>query len=213
VLIKDVDRLYTLPQPQGAEAIFKNNSLALGAAYANGGTYEFGSNFGAVRSSQAGDLIYGNSALVYGVGAFKYINGWYQIQRGFLYFDTNSIPDGATILEAALFIWKEAGDTQQEIAVFKGTQADILSINDYGKFTGNCLGESTPGGLGYRRISFNTEGLAAINKAGYTRLCLRERNYDYLNQAPTQNYSSFKTYFSGAPAGKVNYLWIKWITI
>ena len=179
--------------------------------YANGGVLYFDFGWATVRNAALGKYVYGEDLMQYGIGSKYYPKSAnvYSIERGFFYFDTSALPDTATIIEASLHVYKVDGDTIQEIAVLEGTQSNYLDQSDYNNFGTVLLGESTPGGLGWRDIELNPFGIATISKTGWTRFCLKCLYFDYLNMAPTSENNTFKTYFSKAPAGRINSLKVK----
>ena len=215
VLITDSD----LPSIQSLSEIYEItfynniNSIKAGDSYANGAIQCFGRDWYLVRAAAQGNVLGGDSASKYGIGSRdEMLNAdiMYFIERGFLYFDTSILPDTCNILEATLYIGKETGSYEMEIAVFAGTQGSKLSLADYNNFGTVQFGESTPGMLGGRWITLNPAGLANINKTGWTKFALREKHFDLVNIPPTNNYLPFRTMFSGAPDGHKIWLNVKY---
>jgi hypothetical protein len=134
----------------------------------------------------------------------------YTVERLFLYFDTSSIPDSATIQSAFIEIHKLSGDSSQEATLFQGTQASPLMPANFQSFGSVALGETTPGPLGTRRIYMNAAGIALINKTGITKYCLRESHFDVQNIAPAANYATFRTHITTAPIPYINKLVVKY---
>jgi len=216
VFLKDVDRIYSVPPtPDVYEMTFTNETL-LGQPYACGGIYDYQATWSAVRSSLKGKLVYGDDTLKLGIGAKIITVGvafdLYQIERGFLFFDTSALPDDATIVEASLFVYKISGDLSQELSLFGTTVANgLLTVYDFDNFGTELFGSSQYGGLGYKEIVLNVSGIATINKTGWTQFCLRNSAFDYGNVPPTVTYPSFLTYFANAPVGKNNYFRVRYI--
>jgi hypothetical protein len=211
VLITDNDNSFQTVIPQVHELDIYN--LITSGAYKNGVVYAHALYWYDVRTATSGTLYVPDStglAYKYGVGSFLFQTYFY-IERGFLYFDTSVIPSAATIIEAYLDIYKTSGDASQEIEVFGGTQGDTLTGADFHHFNTVSFGKSLSGALGLRRVILNTDGRAWINKTGYTKFALRDRNFDALNVAPAAYYNTFKTHFTNAPAGVVNKLTIKYM--
>lgn len=206
ILVTDVDNIAGLTTPFYTAMVFTNNSLAIGQPYAPGSIVRTGSVWADVRSGNKGNYMGQTTSI--GVGSSY--PGFYKIERLFLYFDTSLLPNSCTIVEAYLDIYKVGGDTSQEIAVYQGTQANTLTVNDYPKFGVVKFGESSPGVLGLRRIYLNASGIASINKTGWTKFCLRERYYDVYNVPPASNFFTFKTHMISAPAAYLNKLTIKY---
>ena len=213
--IRDVDRIYEVENVEVYENIFTND-LAIGNAHANGGISQYNVVWATVRSATEGRIVYGDESAKRGIGAHRVEHApgqyYYVIQRGFFFFDTSAIPDGATLVEASLFMYKTGGDITQELAVYAtGTPITApLAVEDFDNFGSVLFGESNVVGLGYREIVLNPSGIANINKTGWTEFCLRDRYFDSNNVAPTYEYVPFKTYFSVAPVRKENYLRVRY---
>jgi len=103
-----------------------------------------------------------------------------KILRYFLYFDTSSIGD-TPISSARLWIYGQSA-ADAELSVQQGTQADILSVDDYDAFSGTEFGHTSGYAVNkWNEIVFNATGRDAINTSGITKLCLREYDHDYLD--------------------------------
>jgi len=108
--------------------------------------------------------------------------GYYIIWRGFLYFDTSIIPDGATILSANLTLYMKVSTFNDFKLIIQNGQPTYphmpMQAADYyqGYYTGNG-GEINASTLGadyaQYNITLNSNGLEWINKQGVTKLCLR----------------------------------------
>ena len=118
-------------------------------------------------------------------------SGQYWVYRGFLYFDTTSIPDNATIDEAKISIEIEddLSDTDFNITIQNGQPtypSTPLTETDYNKnyYSGNGgqLDTSTIGLPGRYNITLTETGW--INKQGMTKLCLRS-DRDINDETPT----------------------------
>lgn len=118
-------------------------------------------------------------------------NTVYAIDRIFLYFDTTALPDSANITNVVLSLYRPADFTYtSNVSVQKGTQADNLTTADYSSFSGSLYGYVSWSPFNnYKNITFNAAGIADINKAGITKLCVREYNHDYLNVSPVYDYT------------------------
>lgn len=111
--------------------------------------------------------------------------GTYTVFRGYLFFDTSSIPVGATLISASLslygtsIIWASAFD----VVVTNGQPTyphDPLVVGDYakGNYTGNggsltIANVGSWSASGYNLINLNATGIGWINTTGTTKLCLR----------------------------------------
>ncbi len=122
---------------------------------------------------------------------------WSLLHRSIFVFDTSALPDGDVITAATLKIKGHSkSDPATAIAIdinvfgagASGTDAQILS-GDYELIGGTPFSTAkTYAGfsiVGYNEYALNASGLAAISKTGYTRLALRNENYDADAVAPT----------------------------
>ena len=130
--------------------------------------------------------------------------GTYYIDRGFLSFDTSSIPDGATISSAVLHIYvntKSDVGIGDSLVLVEGTQASAtdLATADYDAFGSTELASRALSAIttsAYNTLTLNSSGLAIINKTGHTKLCTRSAR-DVDNSAPgSGQYSSVAIYWS-----------------
>lgn len=134
--------------------------------------------------------------------------GWYdtsgRISRGFLFFNTSSIPDDAIITSATLYLypWINYSGDAQDLVVTQGTTStyphDPLDIGDYS--ASNYSGDggrisSTSWTTGdYETLSLNSTGLSWINISGGTKLVFRS-SMDIDNSESVAN-SEFVIYMS-----------------
>ena len=106
-----------------------------------------------------------------------------KLSRAFFSFDTSTISSLAHITNVDLVIYG-IGDNDYAVSTVsaqKGTQSDTLSTADYGSFSGNEYGHTEWSEAAYyNTISFNSNGIEDIYRSGYTKLCLRDYDYDYL---------------------------------
>ena len=109
--------------------------------------------------------------------------GDYWIDRGFLYFYTDSLPENAVITSATLSLWGVDNYDSTYIVIQSG-QPDhpqlTLSTSDYNYLyyqnsgDGGDFNTATWSNTGYNVFTLNSVGLPWIQKQGYTKLCLRE---------------------------------------
>ncbi len=121
------------------------------------------------------------------------------ISRGFLIFNTTSLPDNATISQATLYLFVTgtayaANDSNAYIGVVQGLQTYTTSLvaADYIK-AGNATTNPVEGSnrqdiskiatASYIPWNLNQTGLTWISRTGYTKLALRE-GHDIANQWP-----------------------------
>jgi hypothetical protein len=137
----------------------------------------------------------------------------YRVDRGYLYFDTSSIPDGAEITSAVLCLYGETdeSDTDFDIVITNGQPTyptDPLTAGDFDKthYSGTGNGTFNTSGFstsGYNEITLNSTGLGWIDDDGVTKLCLRSSR-DVAATTPTGDeyiavYSSDETGTSKDP--------------
>ena len=117
----------------------------------------------------------------------------YYVFRGFVFFDTSSIPSSATIQSASLnlYFYTDNSDTDFDIVIQNGQPTyphDPLEEGDYyydhysgdgGSVNTSSLTLNT-----YNAITLNSTGLGWITKGGQTKLCLRSSR-DINSNAPT----------------------------
>ena len=116
-------------------------------------------------------------------GQYKYPGTYYEIYRGFIFFDTSELPDDCTIISATLSLCTAADGayTDFDIVIQNGQPDyphDPLMPDDYDKthYTGNGGSFNTVDLAivgGYNAIPLNSDGLDWIVKTGTTKLCLR----------------------------------------
>lgn len=107
-------------------------------------------------------------------------NNDFTIRRCFFYFDTSGVV--GTILSCDLVI-EGLTNADNTVAAQEGTQAATLTTADYDAFTGSTFG-TTAWSTGTNTISFNSTGLAAINQAGTTKVCVRDNTWDVADSEP-----------------------------
>jgi hypothetical protein len=112
----------------------------------------------------------------------------FEVRRSFFYFDTMSIPNAATVVDVKLKLWGySAKEGNSQYVIQQGTQTDYLSDGDFDSFTGPEWGLIDTWTVGaYNTITFNANGRSGIDKAGVTKICIRDYSYDFLNREPTQ---------------------------
>lgn len=153
-----------------------------------------GATFSTVQSAGTGND--SNTSYAYAVIEGNRLNaGTYYIYRGFLPFDTSSIPDTDTI-DSAVFHFFSDGNTPavttDTYCLVESTQASntALTTSDF-----SAVGSTSYGSVAYAGgvvgteyiITLNAAGLSAISKTGYTKLAIRECTHDLGNVAPTQD--------------------------
>ena len=146
--------------------------------------------------ADAHDAADGESISLTGVARNSFESGTsqYFMSRGFLFFPTSGLPDGATITVARIRLGvvsrTENDSGHADIHIVEGVQNDPLILSDFGAHLSKTtsLGNisfSEIGGSGTRFwIELNATGLALINKTGTTKFCVRLSG-DIDNTQPT----------------------------
>ena len=110
---------------------------------------------------------------------------FFWIYRGFVYFDTSSLPDSVTITSATLSLYGHSDYSEYDfsIVVQNGQPTyphDPMTAGDYyrGCYSGNggSLNTNYFSINSYNDIALNNYGIGWINKQGTTKLCLRSNN-------------------------------------
>lgn len=205
--ITDSDNIFDQLTPFVSQMEFTNDTLAIGNAYANVVIVKYAPTWSGCRDAAYGSAL--SQSMAYGGGAFKSTS--FQVERIFLFFDTSNIPNGATITEVYLDIYKIGGDYSQELTLFAGLQSNIVTSGNFGAFGSVAFGESLPGAAGIRRIVLNEAGRGSVNKSGWTKFCLRNTAFDVFNVPPPAYYQTFKTYLLNSPDTYRNKLTVKYI--
>lgn len=108
---------------------------------------------------------------------------WHSMYRSVLLFDTSSIPDGATITSASLFLLRNGAvhnDLNQSLYVTSVNPAanTSLAVTDYAnfgttKYNDGISLDSFTSVLVHTEVPLNATGIAAISKTGITKFGLR----------------------------------------
>ena len=174
-----------------------------GYIYADTITY---SSYDKVWSAQQGTTNWGSQVMYVGQA---YDGSNYHIYRGFLYFSTSAIPDGATILSANLTLYMKLAPsapafdltvqngqpTYPHMPMQSGDYYYMYYTGDGGKISTTGISSSE---YNVYNITLNSNGLQWINKEGVTKLCLRS-NRDINKDAPSGNeYITIYTYEKGS---------------
>ena len=139
------------------------------------------------------DATDGQGGTTNGYCAGRLIGSTYGIYRFFTKFDTSIIGDSDTISSATFALYgedKPGSPNSQTFNVYGSTAQDTLDESDYDQ-GGTTAFSSSPIVLtdwnisGYNTFQLNASGISAVNKTGYTKLSLRQAEYDVGNTAPT----------------------------
>jgi hypothetical protein len=151
--------------------------------------------------------------------------GYYSIARGFIFFDTSTIPSGVTIAAASLNFYGYAdwSTTDFLITIQNGQPTyphDPAVAGDYYKanYAGDGGSLTTVGFtlVGYNTIPLNADGISWINKGGQTKFFIRSSK-DIAGTAPTgleyvSMYLSEEAGTSKDPYLAVTYTPLPWLT-
>lgn len=138
------------------------------------------------------------------------VSGTYFIYRGFFFFDTSAIPDGATIVTATLYLYGQAdhSTTDFDLVIRNGQPTyphDPLAVGDYlySHYAGDGGSFNTSGFsvAGYNAITLNATGLGWISDTGTTKLAVISSR-DIASIAPTGD--EYVTVYNAEQAGTNN---------
>jgi len=122
--------------------------------------------------------------------------GDYGVGRSFFCFDLSSIPSGVVIHTCVLKL-SGFGFNASRVSVQRGTQEDVLTVNDFMEFYIDLWGISEAWELwdgldvAINSISLNSVAIGYIQSrlgVGTVKICLREYDHDFLNVAPDARY-------------------------
>jgi len=134
---------------------------------------------------------------------------WVYLSRGIYTFDTSSISDTDDISSTTLSLYGLSKEDNliitPNVNVYSAAPAsdNILVAGDFDSLGTTAFSTAIEYGnlsiSGYNDFSFNATGIAAVSKAGITKLGVRNQNYDADNSAPTwasDTYSAFVHYMA-----------------
>lgn len=127
----------------------------------------------------------------YPIGVANYLSNYYNIWRGFFYFDLSGVSGTISGVKLRLQGTSPGLGVVSSVAVFEGTQTSIVGGGlveaDYDSYD-TYFGYIDPWVEGSNVIDLNAAGLAYIQSivdaGGIALLCVRERDHDYLDAAP-----------------------------
>jgi len=143
----------------------------------DGYIYKYNSNYNTAWTSSTGTVI--DSVDFIRTGQYKNKLGTYYIWRGFLFFNTSSLPSNAYITQATLSVYKksDSSSTDFDIVIQNGQPTyphDPLQIGDYNKnyYSGNG-GSLNTANFSNGRNNIPLTNYSWLTKEGMTKLCLR----------------------------------------
>jgi hypothetical protein len=169
-----------------AMPIVASSPTAFIGSSSDGALYSISTVYSTANGATTGN-VYLASSVDFPIGQFKMIlNGttMYDVNRGYLYFDTSGLDDSLTILAANLKIYGFADDSITDFDITIQAEAggstyphDPMVSGDYDQAnysgSGGTLNTSSFSTSGYNIIPLNASGISWINKTGYTKFCLR----------------------------------------
>jgi len=185
-------RLYISDTSEITAAITDGDSPTLYSSDSDGHITATSTVYNTAWAAASGTIAAGNDTFDIGQ---NFATPNYNIWRGFVFFDTSSIPDNATIISATLSLY---GVTDNSVTDFLITvqngqatyPTDPLAVTDYNKsyYSGDGGSLTTEGfnTVGYNNITLNSTGIGWINLTGTTKLCLRSSR-DIAGTTPTGN--------------------------
>jgi hypothetical protein len=164
-------------------------TITVNASTSDGYLYHFSTNY--LNSWNASTSNGFTDATHITIGQKKQSSTYY-IDRGFVFFNTSTLPTNAYIDNASLSLYKSSDSSTTDflITIQNGQPTyphDPLQSSDYNKahYSGNGGALNTSGlGNGYNNISLNNNGISWINRTGWTKLCLRSSR-DINGNTPT----------------------------
>jgi len=151
-----------------------------------------------VHDAATGDTTETTTVTVYVYSKYN-TNFDYSIYRGFLPFDTSSIPDDDTITDAALSVYvvlrgSPSSNGSRDMGIVQTTNASTSSLATSEYDLCGSVDAATEGATrlvilsmtlnAYNTFTLNETGLGWINKTGYTKLGMRDA-WDLDDLAPT----------------------------
>jgi PKD repeat protein len=180
-----------------------------------------GDTYAAVRNGP-GNVNFTNSATIFLQSRATPINGFRQLWRSELIFDTSSIPDDATITSVDLFVHPHSlyaittplGFPDYMVTGYSPAIDNVISNGDYERYIdtdySNRIGVASFSNTSWTVFNLTTAGKTAINRTGPTPLMIRD-SWDRDNlfggtwiAAVTSNQLTLDV-FNDTPYLKVNY--------
>jgi hypothetical protein len=175
-------------------AFNKQNNDTFYSTTNDGNVSSSGISYKTIHDQLLGDVA-SSSLNTMNIGQQYGVTSTFFIYRGFLFFDTSSIPDTATIVSAYLLLYNASDHSTSDFdfTIRNGqpdSPHDPLQTSDYyyANYSGDggSVNTSKIRATGYFTISLDGTGLSWISKTGTTKLCL-EGSGDINDRAPTQN--------------------------
>ena len=190
--------------------VYIDPSVEINAGSGDGWALQYGSTNWDTVHDGSGNSYSSSNLYAYGMGATCGTTGTYSILRSFFRFNTSSIPDDASIVDASVFLYGKNNlqppypTPQASGVVFqKWTGGGTISSGDYNDFSGGIYGSLSSWTTSIYNELVWENALSDIDVDGYTDICVREWAHDYNDSAPEEesSYSNYLTY-ADAPYNK-----------
>jgi hypothetical protein len=172
-----------LSNPNRVSPIAIDPTITIYADSTDGYLYKSHANYTTAWASPTGTVQDSSDALTIGQRISTPPLTLYTIERGFLFFNTSTIHDNASITTVSISLYgKNKQITSQEfnLTIQNGQPTNPhspLQTTDYyqGNYTGDggSMNTSNFTTTGYNTITLNTQGRSWVNLTGTTKLCLR----------------------------------------
>ena len=207
---------YIVNKPDAYYLKVVNNTLTGGAyitplrdfnsSNSDGYLLNYDSSFSVARTAPS--AIFSSTGSTNTIISTSYTSSLWYFRKSYFYFDTTTIPDGATINSAILKLYCKIDDsnTDFDVIITNGQPTyphDPLQLGDYNYtyYSGNggSINTSELSAPGWFEIDMNATGRGWINKEGTTKLMLLT-SFDYNNDDSHPEVNSLVTYTNDASA-------------
>lgn len=177
-----------------SERVFSSSS-------SDGMIYEVSTSYSTAHGSPTGTVY--DTAISWDLGQYYYAS-YYWVYRGYVFFDTTTLPEDANITSAVLSLCLnyDGSTTDFNVTLQNGQPTyphDPLLTGDYvySHYSGNGGSRSTstlPGIGNYWNITLNDTGISWIETDGTTKLCLRsQEDIDYSTPSGSEEVRIYST--------------------
>lgn len=182
-------RLYVSGAGDVSGVITAPGSIAPFSSTSDGLLQSNDANYATARGSATADSAFTVSDIYVGQGNDA---GSYFVQRGYLYFDTSAIPDGAVISAASLYLYgaNDSSAVDYDLTLQNGMPTyphDPLVVADFanGNYAGSGGVFNTAGWAvgSYNVLPLDATGISWISKTGTSKFLLRS-SHDINSNAP-----------------------------
>jgi hypothetical protein len=157
----------------------------------DGSIENYGSTWSSVRGASSGSSSTTINSSIF-ISAI-YGRDTYFINRGFLRYDTSSIPSGVTIDSVLFYCKTPPVGGSKTISIQEGTQGSTITTDDFDAFTGSSLATINLN-AGSTWFNATITDCSFLNISGYSYLCIREYDHDYQDDAPTSSVATYNIF-------------------